>query len=316
MKKVLLIISAFILSISNVKAETTDYQKEGEYLRKNLEDSRYQYEDENDVKYGPYSNYILYEENTPLDIPYYDYEIDEVYAYHKLYNIKTIQFQTVSGPFSYQNLKVYDDETEVGYTIEECSQCRDNNSYIQDGGYLTINLKRSIAPENITINMEVTNANETPYVLARFYRDNITSNPVLKTTFYTPNTSFSFNKSWSQYQFDPTKEYYSKEKIDSPLTHEEVGMKEVYRYREIYTFHYNLVANESGDEKDESIIKEENSPDKANDNIKTPSITSPQDDLIDLEDYKYIEIPNTKKDDFFYNILVIIRQLLSITFFS
>ena len=108
----------------------------------------------------------------------------------------------------------------------------------------------------------------------------------------------------------------SKEKIDSPLTHEEVGMKDVYRYREIYTFHYNLVANESGDEKDESIIKEENSPDKANDNIKTPSITSPQDDLIDLEDYKYIEIPNTKKDDFFYNILVIIRQLLSITFFS
>ena len=129
MKKVLLIISAFILSISNVKAETTDYQKEGEYLRKNLEDSRYQYEDENDVKYGPYSNYILYEENTPLDIPYYDYEIDEVYAYHKLYNIKTIQFQTVSGPFSYQNLKVYDDETKVSYTIEECSQCRDNNSY-------------------------------------------------------------------------------------------------------------------------------------------------------------------------------------------
>ena len=125
MKKVLLIISVFILSISNVKAETTDYQKEGEYLRKNLEDSRYQYEDENDVKYGPYSNYILYEENTPLDIPYYDYEIDEVYAYHKLYNIKTIQFQTVSGPFSYQNLKVYDDETEVSYTIEECSQCRD-----------------------------------------------------------------------------------------------------------------------------------------------------------------------------------------------
>ncbi len=327
MKKILLIFLAFILLIPTINAETKDLQKEGEYLRKNLKDSRYQYEDENDIKYGPFSNYLRYDENMSLDIPYYDYEIDKVYTYHKLYNIKTIQFVTVSGSFSYQNLKIYDDETEVEYTIADCSQCRDNNSYIEEGGYLTINLKRNINPENLTVNIEVTNADETPYVLVRFYRDSITSNPVLKTTFYTQNTSFPFNESWSQYQFDSTKEYYSKEKINSPRTYEEAGIQDVYRYREIYTFHYNLVANET--ENINEPIKEENNQEEtfkaeieheptynSNENYQVNSIDKDQKDLINLDDYEYIEIPNTKKNDFFYTIQVIISKLLSITFFS
>ncbi len=157
MKKITLFLLAFILLITNVSAEEIiKDNKKGEYIRKDVDSVQYQYVDENDIQYGEYSEYYLYDEQVPLDTPYYDYEVKEVPAYYKSYDIDYVQILAAFGDMKYKSLTIYYDNEPINYQIFKEVDSDSQTQTIKNYGYIMVKLdKRIPADEKITVALEI-----------------------------------------------------------------------------------------------------------------------------------------------------------------
>lgn len=256
MKKILFLLFAIFISINTVKANTwqeevlegeeieTEYRylfykdkKEGEYVRKG-QDTNYQYEDVNNVKYG---NYSKYKSSCPTDEGY-EIEYATKYVYQEILPVLYIKVNNLSEEnLTVKNISFKEKENLISYKYQSCNLCTSDKMTIYPGGTLLIKLEYSARLIALDFVLEFNEIEkESLYELVYSANSLFTAGSLValvqgntKTINYKYNSNFYLYPNYSSVYVGYNIKENNLLKINSK--------EEVCRTREIMTYQYNII---------------------------------------------------------------------------
>lgn len=226
---------------------------EGEYIKKGVEDKKYTYEEEKNVKYeynGKYKEECVDSENTIC-------EYREVYPYQNIYRSRYMKLHTIQNDLNIESINIYQGDKKVDFEIIECLYC--DNLKIKKDGYMKIDLKDNYAPRTLKLEIKTSNSDRFLYLTAFYNTDE-------KKAFEIASWSNQTNYTLKDYGFEKSllsEVKYSTEKVNSDYETYALSPKNMYAEKDIYTYRYNITktyydSNYHSFLQDESYIKDEN----------------------------------------------------------
>lgn len=227
-------------------------EKEGEYIRKGEKDDRYQYEDDNDLKYVSISDYkdnCLERENVKI-------EYKNVYAYKIIPKAKYLYLDNIIKELYIKKIEIYNGNEKINFDLAECKNC--DNLNIKPNGYMLIEFDEEQVVGNLKINIETTNDELLGYYGYFYSQDMIF---IKNIAFNTTKSNYTLdNYNYMIANFKDT--YYSEEVINKDHINYPLGKKQMCIEKEARTFRYNILKKYYDDNyyvnlEDNSYIKDD-----------------------------------------------------------
>ena len=204
--------------------------KNGKYLRKG-QVSEYEYEDLNNVRYGPYSNYQVDCQSKPG----YRINYGKMYKYQELLPIRYVKITNISNEkVNIKDISVYSASKKIDYEIETLIE----DNLIDSFDNIIIYLSNNVNLYNFKINLELSNK-DTSYEILLSNDNSFSDNKIVSRVIgNSKKTMYFYDDNFILY------ENYGDIKTDYNIVVRDfmkvISVDTVCRFSEIFTYHYNI----------------------------------------------------------------------------